>query len=566
MEMNYFKSFDNADIFYRSWNFDKSKKTLVVIHRGHEHSERLNDFASNEKFKKYNIFSYDLRGHGCTKEKSSPVFMDYVRDLNSFVSFIKKEYKISEKDIFVVANSIGGVILTAWVHDYAPEIAGMALLAPAFEIKLYVPLAKESIIFLTKLNKNAKIPSYVKSRVLTHDENEQKKYDSDRLITKDINARLLVDLLDAGKRLADDSAAIEIPTIIFSAGKDYVVKNNSQKKFYLELGTELKEFIYLKDFYHGIMFEEKREEVYKKIDDFIIKSYSLKKEGINILPEKFSQKEYETILLKMIPVKEKISFGIQKFLLNKLGWLSKGMSVGLEHGFDSGPSLDYIYKNQAAGKFGVGKFMDRCYLNEIGWRGIRERKKNLLELVRERITSSAKNNVKILDIAGGVGNYLFDIKRDFPDVEIIINEFKKENIAAGEKVIEENKWENIRFTNLDCFDFETYKKLEFTPDIIIISGIFELFNENELINRAVKGASEILEKNGCIIYTGQPWHPQLHKIAFVLNNHREGSWIMRRRSQKELDNIFRYNGLEKRKMLIDNFGIFTVSLGEKRGE
>ena len=36
MEMNYFKSFDNADIFYRSWNFDKSKKTLVVIHRGHE--------------------------------------------------------------------------------------------------------------------------------------------------------------------------------------------------------------------------------------------------------------------------------------------------------------------------------------------------------------------------------------------------------------------------------------------------------------------------------------------------------------------------------------------------
>ena len=259
MEMNYFKSFDGTDIFYRNWNFDEKKKTLIVIHRGHEHSERLNDFASNEKFKKYNIFSYDLRGHGCTKEKSSPIFMDYVRDLNSFVSFIKKEYEILEKDIFIIANSIGGVILTAWVHDYAPEIAGMALLAPAFEIKLYVPLAKEFIILLTKFNKNTKVPSYVKSKVLTHDVNEQKKYDSDRLITKDINARLLVDLLDAVKRLADDSAAIDIPTIIFSAGKDYVLKNNSQKKFYLELGTELKEFVYLKDFYHGIMFEEKRE-------------------------------------------------------------------------------------------------------------------------------------------------------------------------------------------------------------------------------------------------------------------------------------------------------------------
>lgn len=565
MEMNYFKSFDNADIFYRSWNFDKSKKTLVVIHRGHEHSERLNDFASDERFKKYNVFSYDLRGHGCTKEKSSPIFTDYVRDLDAFVKFIKEEYGISEKDIFVVANSIGGVILTGWVHDYAPEIAGMALLAPAFEIKLYVPLAKESIILLTKINKNAKVPSYVKSKVLTHDVKEQEKYDSDRLITKDINARLLVDLLDAGKRLADDSAAIDIPVIIFSAGKDYVVKNDSQKKFYLNLESELKEFIELKEFYHGIMFEKEKEEVYEKIDNFILKSFDIEKKNIDILPEKFSQKEYETILLKMIPSCEKISFGIQKFMLNRLGWLSRGMSVGLQHGFDSGPSLDYVYKNEAAGKLGIGKLMDRCYLNEIGWRGIRERKKNLLSLVRERISSS-KKSIKILDIAGGVGNYLFDIKREFPDTEILINEFKEENIKAGEKVIEENGWENIKFSNLDCFKFETYKSINFTPDIVIISGIFELFNNNEMLNEAVKGAAEILKEDGCIIYTGQPWHPQLHKIAFVLNNHREKDWVMRRRGQKELDNIFKYNGLEKREMLIDNFGIFTVSLAEKKGE
>lgn len=565
MEMNYFKSFDNAEIFYRSWNFDKSKKTLVVIHRGHEHSERLNDFASDERFKKYNVFSYDLRGHGCTKEKSSPIFMDYVRDLDTFVKFIEKEYEISEKDIFVVANSIGGVILTGWVHDYAPEIAGMALLAPAFEIKLYVPFAKESIILLTKLNKNAKVPSYVKSKVLTHDVKEQEKYDSDRLITKDINARLLVDLLDAGKRLADDSAAIDIPVIIFSAGKDYVVKNDSQKNFYLNLESELKKFVELKEFYHGIMFEEEREEVYEKIDNFIIKSFDVKKKNIDILPEKFSQKEYETILLKMVPSCEKISFGIQKFMLNRLGWLSRGMSVGLQHGFDSGPSLDYVYKNEAAGKLGIGKLMDRCYLNEIGWRGIRERKKNLLSLVRERISSSEKN-IKILDIAGGVGNYLFDIKKEFPDTEILINEFKEENIEAGEEIIEENGWENIKFSNLDCFKFETYKSLNFTPDIVIISGIFELFNNNEMLNEAVKGAVEILKEDGCIIYTGQPWHPQLHKIAFVLNNHREKDWVMRRRGQKELDNIFKYNGLEKREMLIDNFGIFTVSLAEKKGE
>lgn len=79
--------------------------------------------------------------------------MDYVRDLASFVKHIKDKYQIKEEDIFIVANSIGGVILSAYVHDFAPNIAGMALLAPAFEIKLYIPFARQLVILLTKIKK-----------------------------------------------------------------------------------------------------------------------------------------------------------------------------------------------------------------------------------------------------------------------------------------------------------------------------------------------------------------------------------------------------------------------------
>ena len=238
-------------------------------------------------------------------------------------------------------------------------------------------------------------------------------------------------------------------------------------------------------------------------------------------------------------------------------------AIGLEEGFDSGSSLDYVYKNEPSGKSIIGKSLDKYYLNEIGWVGIRDRKRNFLEIIREKIKTYPNKDIKILDIAGGVGNYIFDLKKEFPEISFIINEFKKSNIEKGEKVIAENSWDNIKFTNFDCFDIETYKKINFEPDIVIISGIFELFSDNKMLNSALKGIDNILKKDGCIIYTGQPWHPQLNKIAFVLNNHREGKWIMRRRSQKELDNIFRYNGFEKNKMLIDNFGIFTVSLAEK---
>ena len=566
MENLFFDTFDENKIFYRKWNFEKDKKTLIIIHRGHEHSERLNILTQDEKFLKYNIFAYDLRGHGYTKIKSSPNSMDYVRDLDSFVKHIKSEYQIKEEDIFIIANSIGGVILSAYVHDFAPNIAGIALLAPAFEIKLYIPFAKQLVTLLTKIKKDAKVMSYVKAKVLTHDIEEQNKYNSDKLINKEINAKLLIDLADMGKRLVEDSMAIELPTIIFSAEKDYVVKNSAEKRFFLNLSSKKKEFIELENFYHGIIFEKEREKVYKMLDDFIQDVFKNQNTTLDVSPREFSRKEYERIALKEYPLTEKIFYSIQKFSMRTFGFLSKGMSLGLKYGFDSGISLDYIYKNQANGKLLIGKFIDRFYLNQIGWRGVRERKKNLLSLIEEKINSLGEENAKILDVAGGTGNYLFDIKEKYPKIKILINEFKKSNIEVGEEVIKKNNWENISFIDYDCFDKETYKKINYTPNIVIISGVFELFENNKMLENTISGIAEILDKNGAVIYTGQPWHPQLKQIALVLNSHKGNgkSWLMRRRSEKELDSLFENYNLKKEKMLIDNDGIFTVSLAELR--
>ncbi|ALF21190.1 alpha/beta fold hydrolase [Fusobacterium animalis] len=566
MENLFFDTFDGNKIFYRKWNFEKDKKTLIIIHRGHEHSERLNILTQDEKFLKYNIFAYDLRGHGYTKIKSSPNSMDYVRDLDSFVKHIKSEYQIKEEDIFIIANSIGGVILSAYVHDFAPNIAGMALLAPAFEIKLYIPFAKQLVTLLTKIKKDAKVMSYVKAKVLTHDIEEQNKYNSDKLINKKINAKLLIDLADMGKRLVEDSMAIELPTIIFSAEKDYVVKNSAEKRFFLNLSSKKREFIELENFYHGIIFEKERQKVYKMLDDFIQDVFKNQNTTLDVSPREFSRKEYERIALKEYPLNERIFYSIQKFSMRTFGFLSKGISLGLKYGFDSGISLDYIYKNQANGKLLIGKFIDRFYLNQIGWRGVRERKKNLLSLIEEKINSLGEKNVKILDVAGGTGNYLFDIKEKYPKVKILINEFKKSNIEVGEEVIKKNNWENISFVNYDCFDKETYKKINYTPNIVIISGVFELFENNKMLENTISGIAEILDKNGAVIYTGQPWHPQLKQIALVLNSHKGNgkSWLMRRRSEKELDSLFENYNLKKEKMLIDNDGIFTVSLAELR--
>ncbi|SQA74930.1 Phospholipase ytpA [Capnocytophaga sputigena] len=563
MNTGFFKSHEGEELFFYEWNYKPGQKTLIVIHRGHEYGERLQEFATHPLFAAYNIFAFDMRGHGHTKAAVSPVFMDSVRDLDTFAKFLGQHYEVREEDIFVVANSIGGVITSAWVHDFAPRIAGMALLAPAFEINLIVPMAKQAIELALKINPKLIVKSYVKSKMLTRDTKQQQAYDNDPLITRSINGKLLIDLANAGKRLVEDAAAITTPTLLLSAKKDFVVINQQQKQFYVNLSSSIKEFVTLEGFHHGILFEQGREEVYKLLQHFIQKAFSAPLPTPTLDSDLFTQKEFETMQYELIPTRERWGYHLQKWALSKLGHLSGGMTVGLTYGFDSGASMDYVYKNTPQGKWGIGRWMDKSYLNAIGWRGVRIRKRHLLQQVEKAIQAlqAQEQEVKILDIAGGVGNYLFDIKERHPEVEIVINEFLPANIQKGEQIIKERGYQNIRFTNYNCFEADTYRKLSYSPNITIISGIFELFGDNILASEAIKGVVSISD-NGYIIYTGQPWHPQLKTIAFVLKSHQEKDWVMRRRSQRELDGLFSLQGVKKKSMLIDDFGIFTVSLGQ----
>jgi hypothetical protein len=53
-------------------------------------------------------------------------------------------------------------------------------------------------------------------------------------------------------------------------------------------------------------------------------------------------------------------------------------------------------------------------------------------------------------------------------------------------------------------------------------------------------------------------------IARVLSSHREGKpWIMRRRTQGELDRLVADAGFRKVDQQIDDWGIFTVSVAQR---
>jgi len=558
-----FTTFDQQSLFYQSWEHDvkPNGRVLLILHRGHEHSERLSTIAAKKEFAGYKIYSYDNRGHGETTVPATYEFMDLVRDLDAFVSFVCEKEQVTQQKLFIIANSVAGVVASTWVHDYAPEIRGLALVAPAFKIKLYVPYAAEALKLAITFKPDLNIKSYVKSRFLTHDIAEQRRYDEDSKITPNIPAGQLTTLLDTAKRVVEDAALIATPTLVLSATKDYVVDSEIQGDFYARLGAANKKFVPLEGFYHGVLYESEHQQAIDEIADFMKRCFAHKVKRIDEQMIRYTQDEQAKITYGSLPVLRKANYFIQRSAMRAFGNMSDGIKIGLRYGFDSGVTLDYVYRNEPNGSNLFGKAVDKNYLNSIGWRGIRQRKVHMMETIEEkiRLLRERGEEIRILDIAGGPARYLIEIAARHADIEVRVRDYQEQNVQEGMQLAKERGLQNISYSQSDAFDPKSYSKESYRPNIVIISGVFELFDDNRLIQHAIDGVTSIMDQKSYLIYTGQPWHPQLEQIANVLGNHRNKKWIMRRRAQYELDHIFKASGFAKEGMRIDNWGIFTVS-------
>src|SRR5438128_3035922 len=110
------------------------------------------------------VFAWDARGHGRSPGQRgfSPSLGTSVRDVETFVDHVAASYGIPVEQMAVVAQSVGAVLVSIWAHDYAPKIRCMVLASPAFQVKLYVPFARQGLALQYKFRGPFFVNSYVK--------------------------------------------------------------------------------------------------------------------------------------------------------------------------------------------------------------------------------------------------------------------------------------------------------------------------------------------------------------------------------------------------------------------
>ncbi|MFT3953774.1 MAG: bifunctional alpha/beta hydrolase/class I SAM-dependent methyltransferase [Piscinibacter sp.] len=576
-EALHFRTHDAQSLFYRRWPATGAQRrgAVLLFHRGHEHSGRMAHLVDELDLPDFDFYAWDARGHGHSPGERgySPSFGTSVRDVQTFVDHIAATHGVAPQDMHVVAQSVGAVLIATWAHDYAPPVRGLTLASPAFKVKLYVPFARAGLKLMHALRGHFVVNSYVKPQFLTHDTARIDSYRRDPLISRPIAVGVLLGLYEAAERVVKDAAAITQPVQLLISGSDWVVHRAPQERFFERLGSAVKTCEVLPGFFHDTLGERDRAGALRSIRGFVLERFAapVSAPDLRSADRSGATADEARELARPLPwwTPRGAYWAMTRAGLRLGGWLSTGIRLGHATGFDSGSTLDYVYRNQAEGAPLLGRLVDRVYLESIGWRGIRQRKLHVEELLREamRRVVAAGQPLRVTDIAAGHGRYVLDAVQgsEHRPEAVVLRDYSEINVRDGRRLIVEKGLAPVaRFDQADAFDSASLAAIAPRPTVGVVSGLYELFDRNDMVQRSLAGLAAAIPPGGYLVYTGQPWHPQLELIARALTSHRQGqAWVMRRRTQAEMDQLVEAAGFRKVTQRIDEWGIFSVSLAQR---
>jgi len=574
-----FITHDGTSLCYRHWPAqepNKPSQAVLLFHQGLEHGKRMAHLVDELDLPHCDFFAWDARGHGESvgKRGDTPSFTQSVLDVQYFVSHICSQHGIQIENMAVLAQGIGALITAVWVHDYAPRIRALTLAAPVFSIKFYFPFAYRWLKLLYRLRGNLMLKNFFKAHWLTHDRHRITSFKQDPSIGRALSLRWLLEMHDTAKRVVANAHAICAPTQLLIASTDRLAKRRPQEAFFARLGTTHKEKHLLAGFFHDILGERDRAHALHRVQRFFLHQFERPFERRHTLLSADRLGFYCAEAESFASPLPNISFKAQYWrslqaTLRIAAKLSDGIRLGFDSGFDSAATLDYIYRNQASGKGALGRWIDRQYLNSISCQGIRQRKQYIEELLKLAVEHlhRADTLVRIVDIAAGHGRYILETLEALPQPadSVLLRDGSELNVKQGRMLIASKAFdETVTFVKADAFDRTDLALLNPKPTVVVISGLYELVADNQKIRESMAGIAAALEKGSWLLYTNQPWNPQLELMARTLPRQQDGKpWVMRRRSQAEMDQIVYSVGFRKVTQRTDPRGIFTVSLAQR---
>jgi Putative methyltransferase len=243
--------------------------------------------------------------------------------------------------------------------------------------------------------------------------------------------------------------------------------------------------------------------------------------------------------------------------------LSEGLSIGHEHGFDSGPFMAHVYADQPAGRTALGRRIDRRLLARRTCRAFREIRGLAHRAVLEAIDAHPGGAPVVADLAAGPAPYLLEAIAQRPGARALVCDIDPAALAQASAAAKRLGVEDrVRAVRADAFDREALESLERWPDVVIELGLYGIYHDDRLIERHFRDLAELVAPEQ-IVMNVQTENPEIEYIARVWRDHRRERCVWRLRPVDRVLGWAAAAGYVPASVIADSQAIYRVARLER---
>jgi alpha-beta hydrolase superfamily lysophospholipase len=258
-----------AKLFWQTWMPTKAQKrgALVIVHGLKDHSSRYEGFARELAVRGYDVWAFDLRGHGHSSGNrvATQLFDDYVMDFDIFLTRVLLEENVPT---FVFGHSMGGAIVTLHSLMYHPNVRGMILSAPALETgvsaaKIHATNSTDAIfpdfdVFDLDVNHFSRDPAVI------HDVRK------DPLVYQGAaSAHMAAELIGGIETIDASMEDVRVPLLLLHGKADLVTPPDGSKQLFDRASSTDKTLKLYGNLVHDLLHEPERAQVVADIEGWL---------------------------------------------------------------------------------------------------------------------------------------------------------------------------------------------------------------------------------------------------------------------------------------------------------
>ncbi len=265
----YLKAKSGNRIYYKSDKLESPKATVLINHGFAEHLGRYDYLAKELNQSGYNVYRYDLRGHGRSGKRKGHIesYKDFVDDCREMVDLIQAN---GEEEIFMLGHSMGGLVTFLYGIEYKDTLKGQILSGAAVgklpSVRGIRPILLKiiNVFFSNRMMENPVTDD------ICSDPQVVEAYREDPLVLKEATVNFYVEfLLNAANYALDHLKEYSYPCLILQGEKDKIVPKEIAKKLHSEISSKDKKIKIYEDLFHEILNEKSKDLIISDIVDWL---------------------------------------------------------------------------------------------------------------------------------------------------------------------------------------------------------------------------------------------------------------------------------------------------------